>query len=270
MVLSAPKARAGITAWLCRRADPKRMGGSWTYRQPDDCETRRRAKEMPESAHRYGDPDLRRRYEAAGFLGRVGFGERAALLVIDMAGAWTEPREQLGSNLDGVLRSILALLTVARASQTPVYFTTMAYDSPEAIGTVVSRKLTNLHQMITGSDRVQLVPALKRRPEEPLLVKPRASAFFGTPLLEILKQERVDTVVVTGCSTSGCIRATCESAFDNDLHVIVPLEAVGDRSPTAHEANLFDIDARYADVVPLEEVLRWLSAIKPSAGADAF
>jgi nicotinamidase-related amidase len=221
-------------------------------------------KRTPESAHRYADPDLRKRYEAAGFLGRVGFGERPALLVIDMAGAWTDPGEQLGSNLDNVLRSILALLAVARASRIPVYFTTMAYDSPDAIGAVVSRKLTNLRQMLTGSDRVQLVPALERRPEEPLLVKPRASAFFGTPLLEILRREGVDTVVVTGCSTSGCIRATCESAFDNDLHVIVPVEAVGDRSPTAHDANLFDIDARYADVMPLEKVLRELSAVKSS------
>lgn len=223
---------------------------------------------MAGSGHRLGNADLRRRYEAAGFLGRVGWGERPALLVIDMAGAWTDPGEQLGSDLGAVLRSIVELLGVARGAGIPRYFTTMAYDSPDAIGSVVSRKLTNLRQMMSGSERVQLVPALGRRPEEPLLVKPRASAFFGTDLLRRLTNERIDTVIVTGCSTSGCIRATSEAAFDNNFHVIVPLEAVGDRSASAHEANLFDIDARYADVVPLRQVLDELRRIA-AAGRTA-
>jgi maleamate amidohydrolase len=221
---------------------------------------------MSPAAHRYGDSELELQYQAAGFLGRVGWGERPALLVIDMAGAWTDPGEQLGSDLGAVLSSIVALLGVARRAGLPIYFTTMAYESPERVGTVVGRKLTNLRQMLLDSDRVQLVPELGKRPDEPLLVKPRASAFFDTDLERRLKRSRVDTVVVTGCSTSGCIRATCEAAFDRDLHVIVPQEAVGDRSPTAHEANLFDIDARYADVMPLASVLAHLRQLGPAGG----
>ena len=115
--------------------------------------------------------------------------------------------------------------------------------------------------MLRGSERVQLAPALARQPNEPLIEKPRASAFFGTNLLAMLLSARVDTVIVTGCSTSGCIRATCESAHNYNFHVIVPAEAVGDRSASAHQANLFDIDARYGDAVPLKQVLEKLSSM---------
>jgi nicotinamidase-related amidase len=96
-------------------------------------------------------------------------------------------------------------------------------------------------------------------------VKPRASAFFGTYVDAMLISAKVDTVIVVGCSTSGCIRATAESAFNRGFHVIVPAEAVGDRCESAHQANLFDIDARYADVEPVEAVLARLRDL-PEAG----
>jgi len=198
---------------------------------------------------------IREQYHNAGFAGRVGWGARPALLVIDMARAWVDPSERLGSDLSGALTSIQRLLVVARDARLPIYFTTMAYGSPAEVGSVVSLKLAHLDTMLHGSERVALAPELGRQPNEPLIEKPRASAFFGTHLLDMLISERVDTLVVTGCSTSGCIRATCESGFNYNFHVIVPREAVGDRSPPAHEANLFDIDARYADVVSLTDAL---------------
>ena len=210
--------------------------------------------------HSLGNAAIRQQYDAAGFAGRVGWGEKPAVLVIDMAKAWVDPHQQLGSDLSNVMGSIRAVLDVAREGQVPIYFTTMAYGSASEIGSVVSRKLAHLDTMLRGSDRVALAPELERRPNEPLIEKPRASAFFGTHLLDMLISERIDTLVVTGCSTSGCIRGTCESAFNYNFHVQVPREAVGDRSPSAHEANLFDIDARYADVAPLAEVLDQLRA----------
>jgi nicotinamidase-related amidase len=203
---------------------------------------------------------LRRQYEAAGFGGRVGWGARPALLVIDMAGAWTNPGERLGSDLSGVMRSILTLLPIARRQGVPIFFTTMAYGSSVEAGEVVCRKLPHTVEMLRGSARVQLAPELDRQPHEPLIEKPRASAFFGTNLLSLLIDARADTLVVTGCSTSGCIRGTCESAHNYNFHTIVPAEAVGDRSASAHQANLFDIDMRYADVVPLQEVQDHLSS----------
>jgi nicotinamidase-related amidase len=105
---------------------------------------------------------------------------------------------------------------------------------------------------------VELDPRLERRPEEPLLVKPRASAFWGTPFDSYLVGRGIDTLIITGCSTSGCIRATAESALNLNLHTIVVREAVGERSAIAHETNLVDIDMRYADVVGIEEVIAYL------------
>jgi nicotinamidase-related amidase len=222
--------------------------------------------------HSLSNAALRRQYEAAGFGGRVGWGRRPALLVIDMAGAWTTPGEQLGSDLSGVMRAILDLLSLARRQGIPIYFTTMAYGSPAEAGERVCRKLPHTRAMLRGSARVQLAPELNRQPNEPLIEKPRASAFFATNLLAMLIAEQVDTVIVTGCSTSGCIRGTCESAHNYNFHVIVPREAVGDRSASAHEANLFDIDARYADVVTLDEArehLRSLATASSLASAGA-
>jgi maleamate amidohydrolase len=217
-------------------------------------------------AHSHDNPALREQYRRAGFGGRVGWGERPALLVIDMAGAWTHTDEQLGSDLSSVLEHIKTLLAVARRKGLPIYFTTMAYDPAlREVGEVARRKLPHLEHMIRGSARVQLEPSLERRETEPLIEKPRASAFRSTNLLSELISERVDTTIVVGCSTSGCIRATCESAFDLNFHTIVPREAVGDRSPSAHAASLFDIDMRLADVMPLGEVLAHLEALPDSS-----
>jgi len=210
--------------------------------------------------HALSNGQLREQYQLAGFAGRVGWGARPAVLVIDMAGAWTDPREQLGSDLSEVLANVRLLLALARDRGVPVFFTTMAYDPDLAeVGTVLMRKLPHAAAMVRGSARVRLVPELERRANEPLIEKARASAFFGTNLLSMLVGRAIDTAVVVGCSTSGCIRSTCESAFNYNLHVIVPKEAVGDRSPSAHDAALFDIDARFGDVIPIQEALDHLS-----------
>lgn len=218
--------------------------------------------------HSLSNPELREQYRAAGFGGRVGWGERPAILVIDMAGAWTTPGEQLGSDLRGVAEQIRRILDVARErGDVPIYFTTMAYD-PELkeLGEIVRRKTPHTALMVRGSDRVQLIPELGRQPNEPFIEKPRASAFFGTNLLSMLISERVDTTIIVGCSTSGCIRATAESAFNHNFHAIIPAEAVGDRSWSAHEGALFDIDARLGDVMPIDDVLAHL---RETAGAVA-
>lgn len=213
-------------------------------------------------AHSHENPALREQYLKAGFGGRVGWGERPALLVIDMAGAWTHSDEQLGSDLTSVLENVRTLLAVARRKGLPIYFTTMAYDPAlREVGEVARRKLPHLAHMIRGSERVQLEPSLERREDEPLIEKPRASAFRSTNLLSELISERVDTTIIVGCSTSGCIRGTCESAFDLNFRAIVPAEAVGDRSPSAHAGSLFDIDMRLADVMPLSAVVAHLETL---------
>lgn len=210
-------------------------------------------------AHSRKNTEMLELYKAAGFSGRVGWGKKPAVLVIDMAGAWTAPDEELGSNVDSVLESTISVVEAARAKSLPIIYTTMAYD-PEFIeaGPVTVKKTPHAKKMLRGSERVQLHPALKRLDSEPLVEKPHASAFFGTNVLSMLIGQRVDTVIVVGVSTSGCIRSTCESGFNNNFHVIVPEEAVGDRSYTAHEAALLDIDARMGDVMPLTDVTNHL------------
>lgn len=224
-----------------------------------------------EQIHGLHNQALMEQYRAAGFAGQIGWGRKAAVLVIDMAGAWTWPDEQIGSDLSGVLESIQQLLAVVRRrDDVPVYFTTMAYDSSGSDLTITTRRKTpHSLAMVRGSERVQLLPELERQPNEALIEKPRASAFFNTNLLSLLISEGVDTVVIVGCSTSGCIRSTCESAMDYGLRAIVPAEAVGDRSESAHAANLFDINARYADVVPLQDVLDHFAADVPTAPLSA-
>ncbi|WP_101844462.1 isochorismatase family protein [Zhihengliuella sp. ISTPL4] len=220
------------------------------------------------TTHTLDNAELRNFYEKAGFRGRVGWGERPALLVIDMAGAWTSPEEMLGSDLSAVEDHIVELLGAARRAGLPIIFTTMAWDpSLSEIGEVIRRKTTHSVRMLHGSTNVELRPRMERRPEEPLVVKPRASAFYGTNVDGMLISAKADTVIVVGCSTSGCIRATAESAFNRGFHVIVPAEAVGDRSQTAHQGNLFDIDARYGDVEPVADVLETLRALPARADA---
>jgi nicotinamidase-related amidase len=215
--------------------------------------------------HSLDNAELLAYYVARGWCGRVGFGERPALIVVDLAKAWMVGTK-VGSDLSAVVKHVMTLLADSRRARIPIFFTTMAYEPDLAdAGGVINKKLRHLDEFIKGTELVELLPELERRPDEVLLVKQRPSAFFGTTLLSQLVGHRVDTLIITGCSTSGCIRATAESAVDNNLRAIVPREAVGDRCRSAHEANLFDINARYADVVPVAEVRDYLSALAASA-----
>jgi nicotinamidase-related amidase len=206
--------------------------------------------------HSLDNSELVAFYRAAGFGGRVGWGSKAAVLVIDMAGNWTEPDAMIGSDLGGVTAQIKKVITAARNNDVPVLFTTMAYDPAMSDVSRVSRlKTPHADKMIRGDQSTQVIAELDRRDDEPLIEKPRASAFRNTNLISILVDRGIDTVVIVGCSTSGCIRATAEGAVDLGFHALVPAEAVGDRSPSAHTANLFDIDQRYADVVSVDHVV---------------
>lgn len=206
--------------------------------------------------------DVRELYLRSGFGGRVGFGRRAGIVVIDLARSWLDESSPQGSaSLGSVLENTIRMLDVARRTGHPVFFTTMAFEKCDVDGPY-GRKMLHLGaqgSLDAGSSMVELDPRLERRPEEPLIVKPRASAFWGTAFDSYLMAHGLDTLIITGCSTSGCIRATAESAHNLNMHTIVVREAVGDRSPTAHETNLTDIDLRYADVLGMAEVINYLN-----------
>ncbi|MCA9878326.1 MAG: isochorismatase family protein [Thermomicrobiales bacterium] len=215
-----------------------------------------------EHEHSLGNDELKHFYEQCGFAGRVGFGERPAVLIIDLAKAWTDPTSPIGSDLTSVIAETARILEVARRNDVPLYFTTTAFQPDLAdCGAQVLRKKPLQRIMIQGTDWVALDPAMGFRDGDVLIVKQRASAFFGTTLLSQLVARSIDTLIITGCSTSGCVRASAQASHDNNLHTIVPREAVGDRSPIAHASNLFDIDARMADVVSVDDVLAYLEGV---------
>jgi nicotinamidase-related amidase len=198
-------------------------------------------------------------YVKKGFAARVGFGQRPALLVIDMIRAFTDLRSPLASNLDPQMEAIRRLLAVAREREIPIIFSTVAYDAELQEAGIWIRKIPSNSWLVEGSEWVD--ERLERRPREMLLVKKYASCFFGTDLAARLVTRQVDTLIITGCTTSGCVRASAVDACSLGLHTIVVQEAVGDRAELPHIANLFDIDAKYGDVVDLDEALGYVQAL---------
>jgi nicotinamidase-related amidase len=202
-----------------------------------------------------------------GFHGRAGFGRRPALLVVDVNIGFTDPASPLACELEDVVTAIRRLLDEARRAGLPVVYTTVSYGEGDRVAAAAFiDKVPALLTLQAGSPWVEIDPRLAPQPGEPVLNKLFASAFFGTPLGSMLAAAGCDSVIVTGASTSGCVRATVVDALQHGYRPVVPREAVGDRNPAAHEANLYDIDAKYGDVVPLAEVVSHLEEL---AGAYA-
>jgi nicotinamidase-related amidase len=202
-----------------------------------------------------------------GFGERAGFGAKPALVVVDVNRGFTDPASPLACDLDECVAAIARLLEAFRGAALPVVFTTVCYDDfGRQAAAVFIEKVPALLALEPGSPWVDIDPRIAPSDGEPVLSKYFASAFFGTTLASLLASAGCDTVVVTGASTSGCVRATALDALQHGYRVVVPREAVGDRNPAAHEANLYDLDTKYADVASLDEVLAYvdeLAAVSP-------
>lgn len=202
-----------------------------------------------------------------GFGGRGGFGERPALTVIDMTLGFTDPESPLACELEAPVREIARLLEAARVAEIPVVFTTVAYrESDKLTAAAFIDKVPALLTLEAGSRWAGIDPRLAPLENEPVLNKLFASGFFGTGLSSALTAAGVDTLLVTGASTSGCVRATAVDALQYGFRPVVPREAVGDRNPDAHEANLYDIEAKYGDVIPVSEALEYLEGLASEKG----
>jgi len=205
--------------------------------------------------------DARALYAKKGLGSRIGWGARPAVIVVDMTNGFTDPGSPVGADLAEVIAETNRVLDVARKSGVPVIFTSIAYEDPDVEGGHWVRKIPALRVLRKGTPAVDVDVRLNRNPHEPVIYKCYTSSFFGTHLQALLQHLGVDPLVVCGTSTSGCIRATACDAVQLGFRCIVPETAVGDRAEAPHRANLFDIDSKYADVMPIRDVLEALQRI---------
>jgi len=201
-------------------------------------------------------------YADRGFAGRTGFGDHPALLVIDMGRAWTDPASPIGTDYGDMIDRIATVLEHARRAKVPIFYTTMQFPPTKAdVEGVYCQKYTNLPK-IKGEQWSRIADRIAPSDDDTVVWKHRPSALYGTTLLSQLNELRVDTVLITGVSTSGCVRSTAEDSFNAGLRTVVIRDCVGDRSPAAHEANMIDIDNRYADVVDRSVVEEYLNRLR--------
>jgi nicotinamidase-related amidase len=209
-------------------------------------------------------------FRQRGFGQKIGFGERPALIIIDMVKAFTDATRMLGANLDAQIEATRPLLNVAHERGFPVLFSTVRYEDRDLRDAGLwGLKMKGSATLAADGDGWEIDPRLDIQPSDSLLFKKYASCFFGTDLVPRLTSRGVDTLIVTGCTTSGCVRATAVDAVQNGFRPMVVREAVGDRSVPAHEQSLFDLNAKYADVVSLDETLQYLRNVGHNTAAAA-
>ncbi|HEI8865090.1 TPA: isochorismatase family protein [Serratia odorifera] len=192
---------------------------------------------------------------------RIGFGQRPALLMIDfMQGYTTEGAPLYAPGVVSAVAESVALLATARQHGIPVIHTNIRYHAAHfADGGMWVKKAPVMKDMVEGNPLAAFCPQVQPLPQEVVLSKQYASAFFGTALAPMLVTLGVDTLLLAGCSTSGCIRASAVDAVQHGFRTIVVRQCVGDRHPGPHEANLFDIDSKYGDVVNKEQAIDYLA-----------
>lgn len=197
-------------------------------------------------------------YEKAGFGHPVPRGTRPAVLVVDFTYGFTDLQYPTASEADAQMQATRRLTDLARARGFPVIYTAIAYQPGEVEALAWLRKSKGLAALREGSRLVEIDAATGIQPGDPVIVKKGASGFFGTPLAGLLSSQKVDTLVITGATTSGCVRATAVDAVQAGFNVLVPKDCCADRAKPPHDAALYDIQQKYGDVTTAEEVLNWL------------
>jgi maleamate amidohydrolase len=211
--------------------------------------------------------DLRASYARAGMGGPVPRGERPAIIVVDLMTGFTDPEHEIGMDLTTAVVATSELVTTARPADVPVVFITESFTLAEIESDAIAwlRKLPNLAMLTVGSKATELDPRLPVLATDHIINKKGPSAFFGTGLAALLSTLRVDTVLVCGATTSGCIRATVIDAVQSGFNVLVPADAVGDRAEGPHRSNLFDMNAKYADVIDQVTALEYVRSLRRSS-----
>jgi maleamate amidohydrolase len=213
------------------------------------------------------DREAREVYAKAGLGERVTMGSRPAVLVVDFSCGFTDPECTLGSDMTEQVEATKRLLDAARAKGIPIVFTTIGYEPSLKDGGLWLQKVPALGDLQIGGRWVEIDARLDPREDETIVLKKGASAFFGTNLASILISQGIDSVILCGATTSGCIRATAIDLLQYGYPTLVPRECVADRAQAPHDANLFDIQAKYADVVSIEDALGFLESVPGQVGA---
>ena len=200
-------------------------------------------------------------YEDAGITGEIGFGDSPAIVVVDLQTAFTDPDCSLGADLDETVEANAELLSAAREHDVPVFFTRCVYRKDGRDGAVFAEKIPSTTELTPDSEWLAIDSRLNPTEDDHIIEKQQPSGFFQTELDTMLTYEGIDTVVVTGATTSGCVRATVVDAMSHGYRPIVPIDCVGDRAEDPHEANLFDIGSKYADLLDLGETIEELRSL---------
>ena len=199
----------------------------------------------------------------------TGFGNSPALLVVDFVNGFTDPEALGGGNIAEAVAATIPLLDFFRTLKLPVVFTRIVYAEDGSDAGLWCEKVPRLRGLTETAQQSQVVADLRPRPGELTIRKTQASAFFGTHLCGTLRSKGVDTVVVAGCTTSGCVRASVVDAMSLNLRAVVATDCVGDRALQAHAANLFDIGQKYADLMIARDIMSALRRRNGAATAGA-
>ena len=204
--------------------------------------------------------DLDQNYRGA-FDGRLGFGSKPALILVDFVQAYFDKSSPLYAGVEDALASALRLRDAAREAGVPVIYTNVVYQHDGVNGGMFFRKVPALKVFVAGNPLGGWPDDLRPADDELVISKQYASAFFGTTLAATLTAGGIDTLIITGVTTSGCIRATCVDAVSYGFIPIVVEDACGDRHEAPHAANLFDMNAKYGDVVDEQTVIDYLNTL---------
>lgn len=200
-------------------------------------------------------------YSAAGFGAKVPRGERPAVVVVDFSYGFTDTQYPTAADMSAEMKATRTLTDFARSAGIPVIYTTIAYQPWEVEALPWLKKATGMAALRAGTRLVEIDKTTGIQPLDTILVKHGASSFFGTNLAALLTGARVDTLVVTGATTSGCVRATVVDAVQSGFNVLVPHDCCADRALAPHEANLYDMAQKYADVIDSTDALSWMREV---------
>jgi maleamate amidohydrolase len=200
-------------------------------------------------------------YKEAGFGVAVPRGVKPAVVVVDFSYGFTDRQYPTASEAGAQMAATKRLCDAARSKGYPVIFSTIAYHSGELDKLPWLKKATGMRALLEGSRLVEIDAATGIQPEDAIVVKKGASSFFGSSLASLLTGAGTDTLVVCGATTSGCVRATVVDAVQAGFTVLVPQDCCADRAKAPHDANLYDMAQKYADVTNSKEILEWLSGL---------